>query len=65
VARLAGLRVVSFLDCHWRDGGDVRHAPAQEAHARASGTLAPTMRLVLDGATTSIAALPRDESLLT
>ncbi|WP_344946823.1 glycoside hydrolase family 68 protein [Sphaerisporangium flaviroseum] len=51
---LADLRVVSFLNYRSPGGEDLRDAGMAEARAGFAGTVAPVLRLALDGLTTSI-----------
>jgi levansucrase len=55
---LDDLRVVSFANYRSVDGDDPRAAAADTARARFGGTIAPMLRLALDGDTTSLAAAP-------
>ncbi|SDM35518.1 levansucrase [Nonomuraea maritima] len=51
---LPDLHVVSFANYRTREGVDLRSADAAQARANFGGTIAPTLRLTLDGATTSV-----------
>ncbi|WP_218154200.1 glycoside hydrolase family 68 protein [Nonomuraea pusilla] len=54
---LPDLRVVSFANYRSHQGADLRHAVAARARANFGGTIAPTLRLTLDGTSTSTVAL--------
>lgn len=51
---LPDLHVVSFANYRSREGTDLRSAEAAQARANFGGTIAPTLRLTLDGLTTSV-----------
>jgi levansucrase len=53
---LPDLRAMSFVNYRTAEGADMRHAAADDARARFGGTIAPVLRLALDGATTAIVA---------
>jgi levansucrase len=55
---LPDLRAMSFVNYRSAGGADMRHAAADQARARFGGTIAPTVQLALDGATTAIVAQP-------
>lgn len=56
---LDDLRAVSFVDYPNGSGNDPRRMAAAEARARFGGTIAPMLRLTLDGASTAIAEATR------
>ncbi|MEO3803076.1 glycoside hydrolase family 68 protein [Nonomuraea sp. B1E8] len=57
---LPDLRVVSFANYRSEPGVEIRQAAATRARASFGGTLAPTLRLTLNGTTTSV--IPGSES---
>ncbi|SEG95253.1 levansucrase [Nonomuraea solani] len=52
---LPDLHVAGFANYRSRQGGDLRHAEATEARAHFGGTIAPMLKLTLNGTTTSVA----------
>jgi levansucrase len=57
---LPDLQVVSFANYRSHQGMDVRYAGAAQARAGFGGTIAPTLKLTLDGLTTSASPLSTD-----
>ncbi|UBU18415.1 glycoside hydrolase family 68 protein [Nonomuraea gerenzanensis] len=57
---LPDLHVVSFANYRSPQGVDLRHAPAAQARAGFGGTVAPTLKLTLDGLSTSVVPVPED-----
>ncbi|MGP3960334.1 glycoside hydrolase family 68 protein [Nonomuraea sp. 3N208] len=57
---LPDLHVVSFANYRSEQGVEVRQATAARARANFGGTLAPTLKLTLDGMTTSVIRTPEE-----
>lgn len=57
---LPDLHVVSFANYRSQQGRDVRHAEAGQARASFGGTIAPTLKLTLDGMATSVIPASED-----
>ncbi|TDD32082.1 hypothetical protein E1286_44050 [Nonomuraea terrae] len=53
---LPDLHVVSFADYRSHQGRDLRHAKAAQARVDFGGTIAPMLKLTLDGMATSVIA---------
>ncbi|MEU8106778.1 glycoside hydrolase family 68 protein [Nonomuraea muscovyensis] len=57
---LPDLHVVSFANYRSHQGMDLRNAAAAQARAGFGGTISPTLRLTLDGMTTSVVPVAKD-----